>query len=111
MNSVSFTGRLHTLLIHEETRYSNIDDFLIDPMKVTEECHMHIWGSVGVLFVDNRGGRSFYSDINPETKLPNLEYKLTFTKVSVSKPIINETNGKEKLIQLFVIYLAFCGSS
>ena len=37
-----------------------------------------------------------YSDINPETKLPNLEYKLTFTKVSVSKPIINETNGKEK---------------
>ena len=37
-----------------------------------------------------------YSDINSETKLPNLEYKLTFTKVSVSKPIINETNGKEK---------------
>ena len=37
-----------------------------------------------------------YSDINPDTKQPNLEYRLKFTKVSVSKPIINETNGKEK---------------
>jgi DNA-directed RNA polymerase II subunit RPB2 len=37
-----------------------------------------------------------YVDINPETKEPNLEYQIKFTKVYVGKPVINEINGKEK---------------
>ena len=40
--------------------------------------------------------QTMYVDINPETKEPNMEYQIKFTNVYVGKPVINETNGKEK---------------
>jgi len=40
--------------------------------------------------------QTMYVDINPETKEHNMEYQIKFTNVYVGKPVINETNGKEK---------------
>lgn len=33
-----------------------------DPPHTNDEHHLHVWGSIGVLFVDQRGGRSFGRD-------------------------------------------------
>lgn len=47
-------------LVYREYQRQLWDDFNPNTTPATgEEQHVHVWGSIGVLFVDQRGGRSF----------------------------------------------------
>lgn len=61
-NKDSVEFRIGTLArqVYREYQRQLWDDFNIDALPATgEEQHWHNWGSIGVLFVDQRGGRSF----------------------------------------------------
>lgn len=82
--------------LYQRQLWEDVDDLVSGERVATFECNFHVWGDVGLCFVDNRGGRSFYSDTNPQSpnyitdaaKLPehqdflgSVQYKMLFDAV------------------------------
>lgn len=68
-----FVGLAARRAYHEYQRqlWDDVLDSNGNPVEVTVECHLHRFGSVGIMFIDSRGSRSFFRD----TTYPCLSIK------------------------------------
>jgi hypothetical protein len=104
-NSIEF--RIGTLArqVYREYQRQLWDDFNIDATPATgEEQHWHRWGSIGVLFVDQRGGRSF----GREPSRPYLS-KLQWDKI-VAELGSGDLSKVRALIVITSVPLCYLGS-